>query len=628
MRQPSFLGPTRDFAAPAQMLAPFGSSPQTAALDEQDNWLLISAFTFARRPADMTLAELNGRLSDLVTRRMPQDQKDAATVTLIAFPASEITTRRLNGALLNRSGIGLSAVGVLLGLAILTLIVACLNYANLATAQASARGKEIGVRRVMGAGLAHVAAQAWLEAVLLSLAATVIALAVLVAAAPAIDSMSGVEILYFLRGGVAPWAAIGGLALLAALAAGAYPALALARLQPTAALGRAKSRFGVRGVAQTLVAVQFASASFLLVLVAVTQLQRAELERTALGALEEPVVALGDLRGPGLDFATLESRLASVPGVRSVTITSANPWQEGGNMIRLSRTPDGPHEPAGFMKSIGYDFFRTLSLDVLAGRVFERERGATPLTLMTAEPTQTIDIVIDEAKSRALGFASPDAAIGEVVYFPESLMGPAGRPAQPARIIGVTETETTRLEYAPASGQVYVFSPQDEFARHIPMIRIAAENVPLTAAGIAAVWDELAPDFPSDIRYFDEMFEGRYQTFARVGQLFLLLAGVAFVIASVGLVGVAVHATGRRRHEIGVRKTLGATTLRVLRLLIVDFSKPVVIGNLVAWPVAWMAAEIYLRAFSHRTSLTPVPFILSLIITLLIAWASVGGQAW
>ena len=109
---------------------------------------------------------------------------------------------------------------------------------------------------------------------------------------------------------------------------------------------------------------------------------------------------------------------------------------------------------------------------------------------------------------------------------------------------------------------------------------------------------------------------------------FLVLSGCALLISTAGLIGVAIHVAARRRHEIGVRKMLGASTPRVLRMLITDFSKPVTIGNLLAWPLAWMAAETYLRNFAERTPLTPLPFALSLMATLAIAWAAVGGQAW
>jgi putative ABC transport system permease protein len=142
---------------------------------------------------------------------------------------------------------------------------------------------------------------------------------------------------------------------------------------------------------------------------------------------------------------------------------------------------------------------------------------------------------------------------------------------------------------------------------------------------VRRAFDELAPNIPADIRFFDQLFEQGYRQYGRISQLFVLLAGAAFAIASVGLLGIAVHAASQRRHEIAVRKTLGSSVTGVIRLLLTDFSLPVLIGNLLAWPLGYLAAQIYLSAFAHRIELTPTPFLISMAITLLIAWAAVIG---
>jgi putative ABC transport system permease protein len=135
----------------------------------------------------------------------------------------------------------------------------------------------------------------------------------------------------------------------------------------------------------------------------------------------------------------------------------------------------------------------------------------------------------------------------------------------------------------------------------------------------------LAPNIPLDLRFYDDLFQLRYWTYAQFGNLFLLLAGIAFTISTLGLLGIAVHAASRRRHEIAVRKTLGSSAARIVRLLLTDFSIPVLIGNVLAWPLAYVAAQAYLSAFAARIDLTPAPFAASLAITLLIAWAAVIG---
>jgi putative ABC transport system permease protein len=132
---------------------------------------------------------------------------------------------------------------------------------------------------------------------------------------------------------------------------------------------------------------------------------------------------------------------------------------------------------------------------------------------------------------------------------------------------------------------------------------------------------------PVSRRFLDEIFDESYETFGRMNQLFTTLALMAFFISIVGLLDMAIQVVNRRRHEIGIRKTLGASASQLVRLMLKDFGKPVVIANLIAWPLAFLAANIYLSVFMHRIALTPLPFVLSLVLMLLVAWLTVGGQA-
>jgi putative ABC transport system permease protein len=624
VRQPSLMGEGADGAVRFDMLGNWSASFLGQAWDANESWPMFAAFTFVQLRTGASVEALNAQLPALLERRVPPEMLADTKMILQAFPLSEMTTRRLDNLLLQGGTLGISTISVLLGLGLLTLAVAGLNYANLATAQAMTRGKEVGMRKVLGAGRAQVMLQTWLEAMLLSAAALVLALAVLAVAAPAARASTGIDILYFLSGGAAPFGVLAGLVLVTALAAGAYPGLVLSRVRPVEALASGRSRSGPRLLARILVGMQFASASFLLILVVVTQLQRAELERVVVDARGDAVVQLGSIRSL-VDHETLRERLLQHPSIKSFTVASQAPWGVGGIAgLRLARSAEaGAASNNGFFRYVGYDYFPTLNLPVLAGRAFERDRDTTPADLFAAAEGQAPDVVIDRAFAERLGFATPQSAIDQLVYVP----APGGQGARAVRIIGVTETETSLLESnLNLQGTVYAFAPVSPNGGPYPLIRIAREDVAGGVAAIRQVWDELVPRMPANVRFFDELFEQSYRRYARVGQLFTLLASAAFVIASIGLLGMAVHATSRRRHEIGVRKTLGATTLGVIRLLLVDFSKPILIANLLAWPLAWLAAQAYLSAFTHRVALTPAPFAVSLALTLAIAWAAVLGE--
>jgi putative ABC transport system permease protein len=158
-------------------------------------------------------------------------------------------------------------------------------------------------------------------------------------------------------------------------------------------------------------------------------------------------------------------------------------------------------------------------------------------------------------------------------------------------------------------------------------VRIARDDIPGALEAIDAMWSRLTPSMPRSRRFLDEIFDESYETFGRINQLVTALALMAFFISIVGLLGMAIQVASRRRHEMGIRKTLGASARQIVGLMLKDFGKPVVIANLVAWPLAFLAANVYLSVFMHRIALTPLPFVLSLVLTLLVAWLTVSGQA-
>jgi putative ABC transport system permease protein len=620
VRQPSFMG-EGGFTLRFEALRPWLASPDGAGLDATDNWLTMSGFTIARLAPTASIDELRAGLPAFIERRMPSEQRTAAAVFLDAYPIGRMWMLGLQNVLF--PGAGLSVIAVLFALGAMTLAVACLNYANLATAQAAGRAKEFGLRKVLGAGRWSVMAQAWLEAGAQTAIALVLALAVLALAAPAISTAINVDILYFLsHGGPMAYGVIAGLVAASAFAAGALPALHFSRARAGDALRMGRSRTGSRLIARLLVTVQFAAASFLLIMLTVTELQRDESERVARGGREDPVVVLNALGPLGVRFDTLEARLRALPGVVSVTVTSVPPWSYSQSITGFARTIDPEATaPVGLFKNVGYDYFATLGFEILAGRVFDRDRDVTN-TDFFARGTEPPSIVIDRAYAERLGYATPADAVDEIVFIPARYVGAA----IPARIVGVTETEVSGIATSEVEGHVYAFAPTAPTSDQHPLVRLTGENDAATLEAIARVWDELAPAVPLDVVFLDELFAQRFFFHARIGQLFLLLTATAFVISTTGLLGMAVHAVSRRRHEVAVRKVLGSSALGVVRLLLVDFSKPILAGNLIAWPLGYFAAQTYLSFFAHRIELTPGPFVLSMAITLAIAWVAVLGE--
>ena len=197
-------------------------------------------------------------------------------------------------------------------------------------------------------------------------------------------------------------------------------------------------------------------------------------------------------------------------------------------------------------------------------------------------------------------------------------------PGRAMRVIGVVENDYPRLVGPNADSNMYVVNSE---GASVPYVRVARDDIPAALAHIDAVWKTLAPKVPMRRSFSDELFNEAYELYATMSSIVTGLSAFAFVIAIMGLIGMAVYITSRRLHEIGIRKTLGATAHGVVLMLLRDFSKPVVIANLVAWPFAFFLGRLYYSMFTHHADFSPWPFVLSLAITVAVAWLAVGAQA-
>jgi putative ABC transport system permease protein len=319
------------------------------------------------------------------------------------------------------------------------------------------------------------------------------------------------------------------------------------------------------------------------------------------------------------------------PGVLAVSGIERMPWSPGGMGKELTNAADssiGKVRP--YQNVVDLDFFETLGIQLLAGRTFEAGRGddLTDFSVWqrtnaaTANNSFDFNVIVDRSLAASLGFASPADAVGKTVYHPVSRSG--AKPPQRLHIIGVIEDATLRPMTLGVNTNFYLLSPA---AAANVVVRISRNDVATALTGIDQVWATLAPGTSIKRRFSDEQFEAAHEILGIVSGTVGTLSVFAAIIAVMGLVGMAVHIIGRRTHEIGVRKSLGASVTQILLLLLKTFSKPVIVANLAVWPLAYLVLQGYLSLFAHSAGLTPVPFILSLLITLAIAWLAVFFQA-
>ncbi len=597
------------------------NNPQSWRATEQDNFQITGFITYALLPADglFTAEALHHRLEGFADRHIPQGTLQTRVRAVPLLGLAETRFDRSIGL-----PMGLSVVKAFYVLGLLTLAVGCVNFANLAAAEAMTRAREIGLRKAVGAGRRQVAAQMLTEAGILAALALALVLPLSGIMASAISSRFYVSIPLPSLSRLNYWGGVVGILALVTAVAGLYPAWVLANLRPIQAM---RSHGGRRGgaVRGALIGVQFAAAGLLLVIVAVMLAQNAGLRRILLQPGDDPVV-FTSMPNPLFQAwdgtveearrETVRSRLLSHPAIMDAGFMVATPFYAQTYMIsEFSQSLDlGAISFSGNARRADYDYFSVTRTPVLAGRVFER--GADNLR----------KAVITEATARAMGM-TPSEAIGQPIYRTASreLTAPEGRTTAPEHtIIGVVAREPLEFSSQGPANYIYVYELMP--ANYI-LVRVNQEDVASGVAHVERVWREFSPDGQARVEFLDEAFNWYFRVYRMVTFVFVALAAMAIAIAAMGLFGMASFVVQRRVREIGVRKVLGASTPRVLGMMLWDFSKPVIVANLIAWPVAWIAARAYLNLFVTRIELTVWPFLAALCVSLLTAWLAVGVHA-
>jgi putative ABC transport system permease protein len=288
--------------------------------------------------------------------------------------------------------------------------------------------------------------------------------------------------------------------------------------------------------------------------------------------------------------------------------------------VRLMRRPGGEGVTMGF-HSIDAEFLRTMDIPLLGGRMlgdrFAADRtGGAAATELAA---RGINVVVNRSAAKSLGYRDPRAAVGQIVEIAHD-----GLVMVPARIAGVVEDTRFRTARDAVEPIVYAYDPE---ATSRVVVHYAAARPGEVMAALSEVWRRFEPEIPFEARFVEDVIHELYAAERARTWLFAGFTALAIVIACLGLYSLAAFATERRTKEIGIRKVLGAKVRHIVRLLAWQFSKPVVIANLLAWPAAWWAMRDWLNGFALRIDLTPGPFVLAGALALAIALCTVAGHA-
>ena len=517
----------------------------------------------------------------------------------------------------------LALVGVLI------LAMAVINFVNLATARAGLRAREVALRKVLGASRRQLIGQFLGESILLTGLAMLLALAMVEGALPFVNAFleADMALTYFGGGGMLLPAL--GLVLLVGGAGGLYPAFYLSRFQPARVLraNRAGETQGSGRLRNALVVGQFAVSIGLIICTAVIQAQSAFARAADPGYRRDGLMQVANVNRRAIVPVqeTLLREIGQVEGVAAVgrSTIGVNTW----GMENMMVTAPGRESVEFELYRVDPAFFRTMGIDLAAGRTFVEGRAMDDSTVpedeagLAALARRGYNVVLNEAAARRLGFSDPGRAVGRTILADDGDVEAVGR--TPVTIIGVVENSRFRSIRDPLAPMIFLY---DRVQPGWLLIRYSGAPAAVRER-VERVWKRIAPDAPFEAAFADDQVRELYAPEAARAQIFGAFALLAVVIGCLGLYGLAAFTAERRTKEIGIRKVLGARTWDIVRLLVWQFGRLVLVANLIAWPVAWWAMRGWLDGFDLRIALGPLFFVGAGALALAIAVGTVAGHA-
>ncbi len=600
------------------------STPLPSIDRARDHWNWNWIDTYVRLAPGTDVARLEAALPDFLRRNNPnavEDEGQGDRNVLTLQKLRDIHTAPLS----DDEGTSMAVISGLSALAAVILAIAAVNFVNLATARASMRAREVAMRKALGAPRRLLVLQFLGESLLLTFLSGLMALALVEVSLPLFQDAMSVTIDPAYRELWAMAVIVAALSFLLGVLGGIYPALVLSGFRPAHVLrGNSKGNAGSGRLRTILVVAQFAVAIALTVGTLVVMQQARYASSQQLGFDKDNVVLLrgADNRAVRPKLAALKQRLLADPGVVAV---AGAPWVPSDGAETTSayrRTDDGQNSSVTIRTdNVDYGYFEALGARLLAGRTFDEKYGtdgAADVPQGQRMEGRTASALLSLSAVRQLGWTSPQDAIGRTLLYPQD------EGDVTLTIVGIVDD----LQYRSARDRTVATVYQiDQGQIGTLMVRIKPDAAPAVLSRIDALWREMVPEVPVRRQFLDERIEQLYALDVRQGKLFAAFAGLAVIIACLGLFGLASFTAERRTKEIGIRKVMGASVGDLVRLLVWQFSRPVLIANLVAWPVAWFGLSRWLEGFAYRIALDPLLFVAAGLGALIIAWATVAGHA-
>ena len=593
-----------------EIVAPIDGLNRMRDFDLAGDWnnLSIGDMTYVMLPDTLDIAWLQTQMDGIFERLVPDDQKQII--------ADFIVSPLVYANLAIWDMIGLPVISVIGLLSFMVLIVACVNYTNLATAQSLGRSREVGMRKTMGASQRQLLTQFLVESLVIATIAMIFAIAFLEILIPLFNNAAGKSLTldYVVT---LPWLFL--TTALVGICAGAYPAWLITRTNPIEALrdGGAKGKKGSK-VRSCMIGAQFAISAFMLALVTIVYMQNERVQESSYIFPRAEIYTIDRLRIEGISdrLDTLRHELEALPNVDAVAFSSQVPFEQNNSMIGVALQPGDEAGQFNLMNlRMSPEFLDVYDIPVLQGRNLSRDIGNDVRT----EESEILNVLVNELALVPLGVDKPIDALNMRFY---SLND--DNTTREFIVVGVVPTQNIVGLFNEEKAWMYQFSPD---SLRIGSVRISGGNIIDTVESIEKVWNRVVPEYPIQGRFLDEVFDDVYVILKYMNMALAGFAFVALLLALIGLFGLAAFMAAQRTKEIGVRKVLGASSLQIARLLVWQFSTPVLWALLIALPAAYLASNTYLNFFADRIE-APIPVLLiSGAIAVLLAWATVAGHA-
>lgn len=501
---------------------------------------------------------------------------------------------------------------ILASIAVLTLLIACINFMNLSTANSAKRASEVGVRKVLGAQKASLLRQFLGESLVMAFIALILAAAITILLLPIFEKVAGKTLIIPFQQKII----LGGLfillALVTGLLAGSYPAFYLSSFKPIKVLkGKFSNSLAAVSLRKGLVVFQFVISIVLIIASVVIANQMRFLRLKDLGFVKEQQIIVPLRTATAKDNASaFKNEASNQASISSIGAGMAYPGifhPQDWLMYPQGKTMN--NSKSVYINMVDDNFLQTLGVQLIAGRLFSKDFPADTLTRF----------VVNEETVKSFGFASPQAAIGKWLAFDSD------GEQQQFTIIGVVKN--FHFKDLHESIEPFAMRWYNDAGFNYLLARSKGENVKQSLAGLEATWKKLNPNEPFEYSFLDLDFQKNYEAEERQSSLINYFTIVAIIISCLGLFGLATFTAEQRTKEIGIRKVLGASVYGVVALLSKDFLKLVLVAVVIASPLAWWGMTRWLQNFAYQTSISWQVFVITTLIALFIAFATISFQA-